>query len=49
MGVQFMQLLQCNSGSEYRFYKVRDGYDADAIRFVDVERIGIYYITKISK
>lgn len=37
-----------SSGDEYRFYKVRDGYDATAIRYVDVERIGIYYITKIS-
>lgn len=37
-----------NAGSEYRFYHVRDGYDATANRYVDVERIGIYYITKIS-
>ncbi len=34
----------------YSIVKLKmDGYDADAIRYVDVERIGIYYITKILK
>ncbi|MDE7325222.1 MAG: hypothetical protein K2N63_02925 [Lachnospiraceae bacterium] len=32
---------------EHRFYKVRDGYNAGAARYVDVERLGLYYITKI--
>lgn len=32
---------------QYRFYKVRDGYDAKAERYVDAERLGVYYITKI--
>lgn len=36
-----------DSQKKYRFYKVRDGYDKEAIRYVDVERLGLYYITKI--
>jgi len=36
-----------DSQKEYRFYKVRDGYNAKASRYVDVERLGLYYITKI--
>lgn len=36
-----------DSSDEYRFYKVRDGYEANAARYVDVERLGLYYITRI--
>lgn len=37
-----------SSSDEYRFYKVRDGYSKNEIRYVDVERLSIYYITKIN-
>lgn len=34
------------NNNEYRFYRVYDGY-TNATRYVDVERINIYYITRI--